>query len=251
MRMTSKLGSRSYTGLLILKRDEGNLRAGICFSHLPDSLSLAEIDEVLHPDEEAYYKTLEFEKRRRSYLIGRYAAKQAVGAFAQEKNLSKILIQPGIFNQPVVRCGDEHNVQVSITHCDELGAALAFPEAHPMAIDIEKIYTDKNNVLETQMTGKEREMVSAVPFPYETMLTLLWTAKESLSKILRTGLTAPFHIFEIDRIETKEDHTVSYFENFAQYKVISFNLGCYICSLTFPKNTNVYINIPVLRQMID
>src|SRR3990172_12107362 len=65
MRMTSKLGSRAYTGLLILKRDEGNLRAGICFSHLPDSLSLAEIDEVLHPDEEAYYKTLEFEKRRR------------------------------------------------------------------------------------------------------------------------------------------------------------------------------------------
>lgn len=242
--------AKTYIEPIMLQRAEENLQAVLCFCSFPAFLPFDDLAEALHPREEAYYKELVVEKRRRNYLIGRYAAKQAVAAFVREKDLRRIAIQPGVFNQPVVRHGTQCNVQVSISHCDDFGAALAFSEIHPMAIDIERINTDKNSVLETHVTGKEQEIIRAFSCSYEEKLTLLWTVKESLSKILKTGLTAPFHIFEISKIEKNCDHAVCYFENFAQYKALSFNLGNYVCSLVSPKKTEMQINFPALRQVI-
>lgn len=238
----SKLSSRAHTEALILKRPEGNLKAAICFFHLPVSVSLEGLGEDLHHQEAAYYSTLKFETRQRSYLIGRYAAKQAVASLVQEKDLRKILIEQGIFSQPVVRCGDERNIQVSITHCEELGAAVAFPEAHPMGIDLQEIDAKRREVIESQATAAEKKIVSSLSCPYDTLLTLLWTAKEALSKVIKTGLTSPFTIFEMRTIEIQEDFFVGYFRNFAQYKTLSFEIDHHVCSLVFPKKTQIEID---------
>lgn len=250
VRMTSKLATRAYTEAVILKRPEGNLKAAICFFRLPVSFPLDEIEKVLHPREAAYYNTLKFEKRKRSYLIGRYAAKQAIGAVVQEKDLRKILIEQGIFNQPVVSCEDKHNIQVSITHCDELGAAIAFREVHPMGIDLQGINTNKREVMESQATEDEKEIVTKLSRPYDTLLTVLWTAKEALSKVLKTGMMTPFTIYEVSTVEIQDDCLIGYFRNFAQYKTLSFEIDHHVCSIVFPEKTEIAIDLLALKEQI-
>ena len=240
--MSSKSLPDAYTDICLFKRPEGTVQSSLCFFSLPSSYPFQEIACVLHPEEMAYYKTLKFEKRQRSYLIGRYAAKQAIAALNEETDLRDILIEQGIFNQPIVRHAFNRNVQVSITHCENVGAAVAFPEAFPMGIDIERINTDHRSVFESQMTKKEKELFKTDFCTYEEFITTVWTVKEALSKILKTGLTTPFHLFEVSKIKKNASNTLLEFENFGQYQALSLNLGRYVCSLVYAKNTQVFID---------
>ena len=241
-----------YADVLHLQRPDEDFKAGICFCSFPDFLHHHEIGKVLHPQERDYYDTLTFEKRRKSYLVGRYAAKQAISALTGENNKPwAILIQQGIFNQPIATIAHENNVQVSISHGAEIGAALAFPEAHPMGIDIENVNADRCRAMESQMTQAEKDMIKGPSRSYERMLTVLWTVKEALSKILRTGLITPFQIYSVNNIESKSDHRVCYFENFGQYKAISFDVGASVCSLVLPKKTEIAIDIPLIKRTFD
>ncbi len=242
---------RLYINEIVHEKPGVDCRATICFCHFSPTVHCEEMLKALHAEELQYYRTLKFEKRKESYLLGRYSAKRAVAAFMDESNLSKILIRQGIFNQPVIFYLNEKKIQVSITHCERLGAAVAFPETHPMAVDIEKINSNKNHVLETQMTEKEKELIRTFSVPYEEMLTLFWTVKESLSKTLRTGLTAQFHIYEVNKIEKKHDYVISYFENFYQYKALSFRLGDYVFSAVCPKKIDLKIDVAALNQIAE
>ena len=246
--MMLKLSSLTRTEALTLTRPEGNLKAAICLSHLPDNLPLDGIEEVLHDQEAVYYKTLKFERRQRSYLIGRYTAKKAVAALVQLGDLRNIIIEQGIFSQPVVRCGDERNIQVSITHAEEIGAAIAFPEAHPMGIDLQEINVKRRAVIESQATEVEKEFVKSLPCPYDMLLTLLWTAKEALSKVLKTGMMSPFTIFEMSAVEMQDDLFVGCFRNFAQYKTLSFEIDGHVCSIVYPQKTEIDIDVRAFRE---
>ena len=235
--------SRSYIYTLALKRPEVILKAALCMFTLEVSSPLEELVAVLHPGELVYFNELEFDRRKRSYLIGRYAAKQAIANLVQKENLQNILIQQGIFNQPVVRCEMHQNIQVSITHCEEFGAAIAFPEAHPMGIDLQEINERRREVIESQVSEPEKEIIGKLSHPYDTILTLFWTAKEALSKVLKTGMMTPFTLFEMNVIEVRDDCFIGYFKNFAQYKTLSFVIDKHVCSIVYPKNTELGIDL--------
>lgn len=236
-----------YLEKLDLVRPEKTYKAALCCFFYPPKADYRELIPYLHLQERNYYNKLRFEKRIRTYLMGRFVAKHAVASLTGEENLTNISIQSGIFTQPVVT-PNQGNIQVSITHCDPLGAALAFPEAHPMGIDLEKISFNKKEVLESQITKTEKERISDWPFSYGTGLTLLWTAKEALSKTLKTGLMTPFEIFEISEAEVYEDYTICYYKNFAQYKVLSFTIGSYMCSIVHPFKTGVRFDLNSLKR---
>lgn len=236
-----------YIGELSLIRPDNIFKATLCccfFSHVMDCEWLV---QYLHTKERNYYNALKFEKRIRSYLLGRFVAKQAVAALTGEEDLTNIFIQSGIFTQPIV-VSNKQNIQVSITHCDNFGAALAFPEAHPMGIDFQKISHDKRDVLERQISEAEKEQISSSSFSYVAGLTLLWTAKEALSKVLKTGLMTPFKVFEISKIEIHNDYAMCYYKNFTQYKVISFIIHKYMCSMVYPLKTRIQFNIYSLKE---
>ncbi len=246
----SIVSNRIYVDGLFLKRPEGGYRATICIS----DFFLDQYDEILsilHPEEQKYYETLKFEKKKKSYLLGRYVAKHAMAFFVREKNLAKILIRQGIFNQPIITYGDKQNSQVSITHCGNIGAALVFAEAHPMGIDIEKVDMNRIGVLESEMTQKEIDLIQTHSLSYGKMLTLLWTAKEALSKSLKTGLMTPFYIYEVDKIEDIGDSIVSSFKNFIQYKATSFYLDNYVCSIVYPKMTEFIIDYSAVNKIFN
>jgi len=231
-----------YTEVIDLVRAKKVFRAALCCCFFSMQQPKKELIQYLHTQERNYYNTLTHEKRIRSYLIGRYVAKQAVAAVTGEVDLTNICIESGVFTQPIVVSGKQ-NIQVSITHCEHCGAAIAFPEAHPMGIDIEKINPAKRYVLESQITENEQKQIRSREFSYDTGLALLWTAKEAISKVLKTGFMVPLQVFEISKIQLYDHYMITYYKNFAQYKAISFSINSYMCSIVCPLRTETGFDI--------
>ncbi len=241
-----------YSKELTLIRPEETFKAGLCLCDCSKFARYEEIVAFLHPQEKKYYETLRFEKRIKSYLIGRLTAKKAIACLIRNDNLATISIQAGIFNQPVVSCPDRQNIQVSISHCDNFGAAIAFLEIHPMAIDVERIINGEHSrAIERESTESEIKLIKRLPFSYVAMLTILWTAKEALSKVLKTGMMTSFKIFEIDRIEINSDYALCFYKNFAQYKTIAFFINDYICSIIYPMKTELNLDFHSLKKNLS
>ncbi|PEM85122.1 hypothetical protein CN558_22235 [Bacillus wiedmannii] len=234
---------------LDLQGTYGNYKATMSLCYFPSITYCLETIKYLHPKELEYYLGLTYERRVKSYLIGRYAAKRAVSSFVWEEHLDQILIEQGIFHQPIIVYPHKKNIQVSITHCDDLGAAIVFPEALPMGIDIERVSVKRKYVLESQMTKRERKLIKSLPYSEELMLTLIWTAKESLSKILKTGLTISLDILEVDKLEMKGNAVLGYFTNLPQYCVSSLIFDQYICSIAYPKST--LLSLDAVREVLE
>lgn len=241
----------SYTDYFVLKSSLGNSKVYFSFFKIEDIPGFELTKSILHRDEECYFKTLKYEKRINSYLMGRYCAKLAVSELLDEKDLTKILIKNGIFGQPICYCEQNSNIQVSISHGENFGAAVAFSETLSLGIDIEIIDPKKERVLEEQLTQWERDLALTVPHKYDYFLTMMWTVKESLSKVLKTGLTIPAHIMEINKVEIKNGYSVSHFSNFIQYRTISFAIKDNVCSITYPKNAEIMIDIDKIKENLN
>lgn len=239
----------TYIEKLHLKRPHSEFEACLCISKLPFLELKEKRFQFLHPEELKYFDTLRFERRQKSYLLGRYSAKQALSLFLKEPDMTQISIHHGVFEYPIVRCESGKNAQISISHNDECGGAIAFPEEHPMAIDLEKIDLCKKEVIQTQCTPEELCLIQSLPLPDISQITLLWTVKEALSKAIKCGLMSPFKIFEIKDIESTSDYFVWTFRKFAQYKAISFTMGNTACSIVTPKKTEVVFHIKELKNL--
>lgn len=223
-------------GKISLQRENSLHHAGYCI--IREKLSaLTDYMPMLHPEEQAHYNTFRFDKRRSTYLLGRIAAKQAIHALTSQDNLHNIAIGSGVFQFPVVKYNPQGNLQVCISHCDELGIALSYPEEHPLGIDIE--IPDPSNVaaLKEQLTDAEILLASAQALPEATGFTMAWTIKEALSKILRTGLTIDLKLLEIKSLQKQDGVYVSDFRHLIQYKAVSCIAGDYICTVVMPGKT--------------
>ncbi len=229
-----------------------SLEAGLCFT-TASLLSLQKkLNEFLHPEELKHYKTLSFERRQWSYLLGRYCAKHAISRYENHLTFSDILIKPGAFEQPVVYSPGNKKIQITLSHCEDLGVALVFPETHPMGIDIEIIQSSNQDIIKTQLTANEKRWIERSPYTAsKTLYALFWTLKESLSKVLRTGMTTPFEIYALKNIVFKHNHWISDFEHFTQYQAMSFILGKKLFSVVYPKQTLLSINIPSIQDWIS
>lgn len=235
---------------IYLKRQNNSYISFVCFScHLLSEL-LANKEIFLHSEELNYLKTLSSEKRKKSYLLGRYCAKEALRIYWGEIKPSRIWVHRGIFDQPIVRYPTVNNAQVSISHNDDWGVALSFPEEHPMAVDIECIDPNRIHTIKTQVLPTEELLLKTLHIEEAVKYTLTWTIKEGLSKVLKSGMMTPFEIYEIKQIDFYKDFYVSTFKDYAQYKAISFTFENQVCSLISPKNTELEFDIVNLRTQL-
>jgi 4'-phosphopantetheinyl transferase EntD len=248
--MDDKDTLNTYINDITLIGTKENIKASLCLCHLLNQTAYDNAKKCLDIKEEDYYSSLKFDRRRRSYILGKYVAKQAICAYSKD-DIKNINIFKGVFNQPIAKCINKQNVQVTITHSNNFGGAIAFPELVPMGIDIEKIDSDNTNVIEAELTNREKELIKNLPCNYDKSMTLLWTIKESLSKALKTGLMVPLKIYEISNVDVKENYTISSFKNFMQYNTISFNIGEFMLSFTYPKNTELVININNIKNKFN
>ena len=232
-----------------LERTAYQAQASICFTWSPE---IVENDrDYLHPEEHAFFDTIKVARRRRSYLLGRYAAKKAIIDLYPEVKPSELLIRQGIFTQPVVVHPKVPNIQVSISHSGPWGVALAFPEEHPMAIDLEQIAPRRLRVMHLCTTEAERELMTSLSLDRSQVFTLFWTAKEVLSKTLRTGQTTSFKLFEIDRVASMDHYFESRFNKFTQYKIFSYLLGDHwALSLALPRLTTLHFDWMQIREQL-
>lgn len=227
-----------YTGTIALERDNGkkSYEAGYSIFKLPAD-PLDHFLCWLHEDERDYYQSLEFEKRKISYLLGRISGKQAIHEIAPTDKPSNIAIIPGVFNYPVVKFISNANIQVSISHCEYIGISLAFPEEHPLAVDIERIQDDNSSIIKESTAENEFGLTSKCYIDDATKFTMLWSIKESVSKIIRTGLTTDFKLFEIDSFQQHGEEFSCTFKNFMQYRAVAKKIGDYVCSVVMPEKT--------------
>lgn len=198
-----------------------------------------EWDKILSESEFARYSSFAVGKVKRQYFVGRYTCKKALSKYLGENNLSKIEIISGILGQPIVKYLSDKNPCVSLSHNEKYALAVAFPEGYPISVDIESIDEKKLNAIETQLTDKEKQFTELGILSKEELYTVIWTIKESLSKVIKCGLLIPFRILEIDRLELSKGVVYAYFVNFPQYKSVSWVVNGQAFSIVTPKNVNL------------
>lgn len=232
-----------YLGEILLEREKKKFKAGFCLinGELPE---LFKQTDLLHPEEKTYFETLKFDRRKKSYLLGRITGKQAVSKLLiKEQAIDSFSIQFGVFCFPVVKYIQHQNIQVSITHCGNLGVALAYPEEHPLGIDVEKIDVDKVETMKISIVDKEYDLISSCSLDIIEGSAFIWTIKEALSKVLKTGLTLDFKILEIETLQKEGTSYISTFKYFSQYKAISMKIGTHVFSIVLPRKTYCDLNV--------
>jgi len=236
-----------YKSTLLLQRSDKQLTASLCVSRLTlESLKVNTLD-FLHIKEQTYFTSLQYPKRQHSYLLGRFCAKHAVSNYLQNKSLSSTLIENGVFNQPIIYHPLPTDVQISISHTDSIGAALAFPNAHPMGIDLEMINEAHVITIKSQLTFFELQKAAQFSENESMVFTLMWTVKEALSKALKSGFMISFELFEIEEMKQKEKYVECSFKHFKQFRAFSFPLAETICSLVYPIGTDLHFDIEALQ----
>ncbi|MGY0035198.1 4'-phosphopantetheinyl transferase family protein [Pedobacter sp. NJ-S-72] len=201
----------------------------------------------LHMNELSFFDTLKVSKVQHSYLLGRYAAKRALGAFTDNPVLTDAQVSSGIFQQPVLYLANGGNIQLSIAHTSEMGIAVVFPEGHPMGVDVETVDEKQSETIREVLTPGELNKLGLIHIDVNNSLTLLWTMKEALSKVLRTGLMTPFQLYEIESVEHKGDVVICNFINFPQYKALSWLSGNHAWSIVLPRKST--LDLAVIKRL--
>jgi 4'-phosphopantetheinyl transferase len=231
----------------VLQRAGGLFPAAIAVVNQPLAVLKETRYSFLHVNELSYFDTLKVPKVQHSYLLGRYAAKKALGAFMDNVVLTDVQITSGIFQQPVLYLANEGNIQLSIAHTNEMGVAVVFPEGHPMGVDVETVDPKQSETIREILTSDELNKLGLINSDANKSLTLLWTMKEALSKVLKTGLMTPFHLYEIESVECKDDIVICNFINFPQYKALSWLSGNHAWSIVLPRKS--VLDMAVIRQL--
>ncbi|MCE5294804.1 MAG: 4'-phosphopantetheinyl transferase superfamily protein [Chlamydiales bacterium] len=196
-------------------------KATLAMIQAPLSRLVEQHNEYLHAEELAVFKDLKYEKRQHSYLLGRYVAKLALKHTFIGQDLGRVFVAPGIFNFPVVY-GLQEKIQISLAHSEHFSAALVFPEAYPMGIDLEIEDAVNGEVIHSHLTKHEKLLyTNELNIDTTRFVFVLWTAKEALGKVLKTGLTTPLNILEIKSIKVVRNGFQCLFTNFPQYQAFT------------------------------
>ncbi len=198
---------------------------------------------LLSVSERKRYDTYTVSKRKETFLMGRYAAKEALSGLDSQMVSSEVSIESGVFQQPFVVGTLSQELDVSLSHSNGVGVACAFPRAHPLGIDIEEICLDRDAALSRYITDKEKSLYEnvCVASPQE-WLYLNWTAKEALSKVLKCGLMTPFSVLALNHYEQLSScHWVGTFEHFAQYQFQVWMAPPYMMALVLPKRSRLQL----------
>lgn len=228
----------AQTVRLLLNRSEGSWTAVLSVLPLTAfDVFHGQAGLLLGPEENAYYQRLTHRRRQESFLLGRIAAKSAVAELAQLGDPSTVEIRRGVFEQPLVRGAGCEGCAISISHDGTWAVGLAFHDAHPMAIDVENIDAERIRTIASQLSARELGWAAATP-DRDAISTLLWTAKEGLSKVLGCGLTAPMLLLSLKEFEAVGPSLWrGLFENFAQYQALGAVSGRTAFSLVLPRNS--------------
>ncbi len=186
-------------------------------------------------------KSYLYTERRLSFLLGRYAAKEAICEMLAVKDKTLIEIRSGVFNQPIVVHEGKEQLAVGIAHTDTYAVGICYSEDHPLGIDIEAINSKNTDMIIDQLTQSETTILTTTFCKDQLSIgtTLFWTIKEAMAKCIKTGLMTPLSVFEIDEVKKTEKGFVATFSNFGQYKALSYVVEEMVLTIVTPKNSDI------------
>jgi len=158
----------------------------------------------LHPAERQALAQMRFARRRQEWRLGRWAAKQALTAQldigTSSSSLSRLEIRPGQNGAPdAFLDGVVVSGAVSLSHSHGLALAAVVTAEGTVGCDLERIEADTPRYVRSYLTAREQGYLDRVPDASRSHLaTLLWSAKESALKALRTGMTLDTREVEVE-----------------------------------------------------
>ena len=165
------------------------------------STSLPDGDDWLSEREQALLATLRFEKRRRDWRLGRWTAKELLRrlpGFGECPAADLEIIAAADGAPEVWWRGERLDQGISITHRENRAVAAVAAEGR-VGCDLEVIEPRSVAFVRDYFTPGELAVVEASPVGERALRTaLIWSAKESVLKVLREGLRMDTRSVEAD-----------------------------------------------------
>jgi 4'-phosphopantetheinyl transferase len=165
---------------------------------LPDDISW------LTPREAQRAAGMRFTKRRSEYLLRRWVGKQAValatGAPTDVKELARIEVANRVSGAPYVLVdGRSLGLDVSLTDRAGWAVCVVGQDLTRVGCDLEVVEVRSRGFVTDYLTEFEQEYVAAKADgdARDAAANLLWSAKESALKVLRTGLRRDTRTVEV------------------------------------------------------
>ena len=186
------------TRSLALRHNDGE--TPVCFAAVDAAPTL----DFLSADEKEKLDGFQFTGKRQSFLLGRLAAKRALGSLLEEPDLRKIEIRTGIYGQPLVGHPRAGSAEVTVSHSQGLAVALAYHPAYPLGIDLETVAAVSAATVIGELGASPAEFtwLATGGVDEATACCILWTAREALGKALRIGLNSPLGILALSDIRS-------------------------------------------------
>jgi len=170
--------------------------------------------DFLSDSEHKTYQGLRFPKRRDEWLLGRWTAKQllrhSLASYAGLP-LEAISIANDPDGAPYLAVEGEGRLPVSLSISHRAGRAVCAlsPAASPsIGVDLERVETRAPSFVNDFFTAGEAERVWSCPDPLrDTLVAVIWSAKEAVLKGLREGLRLDTRVVEIVHVSGLEDGT--------------------------------------------
>lgn len=180
---------------------------------------------------------------RDAFLRGRLCAKTALAVLdGGRRQAADFTIAHGVFGQPVVfpGCG----LDVALSHTGRAAAAVAFPAGWPLALDVEWIDAANIATIRSQLAPGEEAAMAALGLAEAPAATVLWAAREALSKILRGGLAISFPAMRVTDVTGTADHVACRFADFAHCRTEIAVGPRAVLALVVPTNCTIEWSAP-------
>ncbi len=162
----------------------------------------------LGPHEAERAAGMRFAKRRNDFLLGRWTAKHAIARCLGLEETAPALAAIEVRHRPLSRpdggapvvfvAGEPAPIEVSITDRAGWGICTVRQGAAPIGCDLEIVEPRSRGFVADYLTARERAAVEAAGSArHDQLANLLWSAKESALKVLRTGLRRDTRTVEV------------------------------------------------------
>jgi 4'-phosphopantetheinyl transferase len=148
----------------------------------------------LNPSDAARIDGMRFAKRRNDWLLGRWTAKQAVAACmhlaSDSQTLANIELRPEPSGAPEVYfAGSLAGVSISLSHSSGVAVCAVAEAGGVIGCDLEAVEPRSDAfVLDYFTTAEVAQVAETDEANRPRLIALIWSAKESALKALRTGL---------------------------------------------------------------
>jgi 4'-phosphopantetheinyl transferase len=199
-------------------------------------------EEFLSTNESEQAANFQFAAKKQGFLLGRLAAKRALGALLEEPDLRQIEIRSGIYGQPLVDHPRAGSAEVTLSHSHGFAVALAYRAEYPMGIDLETISAVSAQTIigELEASPPELTWLATGGVDDATACCVLWTAREALGKALRIGLNSPLGILALSEIRPGDERSwTGRYLNFPRCQFLSRAQGDRVLSLAMPAEASL------------